>query len=309
MAGRGGERSAGALPAPGEAGRRRVADPVRELLEAHRALCERAVDPLEIAAGLEEAGISAAVAGRYRHADVFGLAEELFARVPRRPVEPPAPPAARPQPGWRYRLGTAAGLLGVLLLPLVTAAPGALATALALALAAWPAAGAADRAARWVRHTGRVQVRSAVTLAEFRARMRPVLPVALGLHLAVLALTSFAALAVLTAVAPRPGPAAIGLLPAVVQRAGPVQWYGQAVLGLLVGAAAVLRRLGRAGLALAGVALADLTGLALVLLRALGLPVGWAAEPGTLTVLAAGAAAAVLLPRAWAATARAGSYP
>ncbi|GAA1968371.1 hypothetical protein [Kitasatospora viridis] len=285
-------------------GRRRAADPVRELMEAHRVLCERAVDPLEIAAGLEEAGIGAAVAGRYRHADVFGLAEELFARVPRRPVEPPAPLTARPAPGWRYRLGSGAGLLGALLLPLLTAAPGALGTALALALAAWPAAGAADRAARWVRHTGKVQVRGSVTLAEFRARMRPVLPVALGLHLAVLALTSFAALAVLTVLAPRPGSAALGLLPAVVQRACPAQWYGQAVLGLLVGAAAVLRRLGRARLALAGVAVADAVGLVLALVR----PAAWSAVPGTLTVLAAGAAAAVLLPPAWAATGQATSY-
>jgi hypothetical protein len=52
-----------------------AADPVRELMAAHRELCERATHPLEIAAALEEAGVAAATAGRYRHADVFALAE------------------------------------------------------------------------------------------------------------------------------------------------------------------------------------------------------------------------------------------
>ncbi|MFK0190544.1 hypothetical protein [Kitasatospora sp. NPDC090308] len=71
------------------------ADPVRELLDANRDLCEQAVDPLEIAAALEDSGLAADGATRYRHADVFGLAEELYARVPRRPpAREPLPPAA-----------------------------------------------------------------------------------------------------------------------------------------------------------------------------------------------------------------------
>jgi hypothetical protein len=285
------------------------ADPVRELMAVHRELCERAVDSLEIAAGLEEAGIGAALVGRYRHADVFALAEELFARVPRRPVEPvPAAPEPRPL-GCRHRFGVLVGLLGTLLLPLATAPPGELGAALALAVAGWPAVGAADRAARWVRHTGRGQVRSAATAVEFRARMRPVLPVALGVHLAVLALTSFTALAMLTAQVPQPGPLShAGLLPAVVQRAGAAQWYGQSVLGLLVGAAAVLHRLGRGGLALAGLLAADGAGLLLTALRTGGLLGDWAGVPGALTALAAGVAAAVLLPAAWGATGRPGSF-
>ncbi|MGI5348991.1 hypothetical protein ACQEU8_12475 [Streptomyces sp. CA-250714] len=61
-------------PAPG--------DPVRVLLHQHRALCERAVDPLEIAAGLEASGITDRTAARCRHRDVFSLAEELYARAP-----------------------------------------------------------------------------------------------------------------------------------------------------------------------------------------------------------------------------------
>ncbi|WP_444852247.1 hypothetical protein [Streptomyces sp. NPDC000229] len=63
--------------------RRRPADPVKALLHRHRELCERAVDPLEIAAGLEAHGVTDRTAARFRHRDVFSLAEELYARVPR----------------------------------------------------------------------------------------------------------------------------------------------------------------------------------------------------------------------------------
>ncbi|MEU2250003.1 hypothetical protein [Streptomyces sp. NPDC019224] len=77
------------------AGRRGTADPVRALMHRHRELCERAVDPLEIAAGLEAHGVTDRTAARYRHRDVFSLAEELFARVPAVAGEPfatePAP--------------------------------------------------------------------------------------------------------------------------------------------------------------------------------------------------------------------------
>ncbi|MEU3600129.1 hypothetical protein ABZ714_15630 [Streptomyces sp. NPDC006798] len=80
-----------ARPRPGSG------DPVKALLRRHRELCERAVDPLEIAAGLEAHGITDRIAGRFRHRDVFSLAEELYARVPGNGAEPPAaaPPADR----------------------------------------------------------------------------------------------------------------------------------------------------------------------------------------------------------------------
>ncbi|QHY97986.1 hypothetical protein SSPS47_23005 [Streptomyces sp. S4.7] len=52
-------------------------------MHSHRELCERAVDPLEIAAGLEAHGVTDRAAARFRHRDVFSLAEELYARVPR----------------------------------------------------------------------------------------------------------------------------------------------------------------------------------------------------------------------------------
>ncbi|WP_035798205.1 hypothetical protein [Kitasatospora mediocidica] len=293
-------------------------DPVRELMAAHQALCEQAGHPLEIAAALEEAGIGAATAGQYRHGDVFSLAEEMFARVPRRagggpsradsalPADPAAPPRSSVA-----RLKPALALLGVLLLPLADAAPaaGPGGAAVALVLAAGAATGAARYSARWVRHTGRAQLRTAATIADFRARMRPVLPVALGLYVVVLAVASFAALAVLTAVAPRPGPAlAGGLLHAAFRQAGVARWCAQAALGLLLGPAAVLRCCGQGGAALAGLLSADALSAAALLLRTCGLLPGWASAPGTATACAAGAAAAVLLPCAWIVVGRPGGY-
>ncbi|GAA3296776.1 hypothetical protein GCM10020295_27510 [Streptomyces cinereospinus] len=94
-------------PAPRRAPRRGPADPVKTLMHHHRGLCERAVDPLEIAAGLEAQGITDRTAARFRHKDVFSLAEEMYARVPRGndtlPVTTPrtphrAPPRHRPAP-------------------------------------------------------------------------------------------------------------------------------------------------------------------------------------------------------------------
>ncbi|WP_394430673.1 hypothetical protein [Streptomyces sp. SGAir0957] len=63
--------------------RRTNADPVKALMHRHHELCERAIDPLEIAAGLEAHGVTDRTAARYRHKDVFSLAEEMYARVPR----------------------------------------------------------------------------------------------------------------------------------------------------------------------------------------------------------------------------------
>ncbi|MFG3283072.1 hypothetical protein [Streptomyces sp. NPDC048111] len=80
-------RRTGPAPARTAAGptpaRRGPADPVKALMHRHRELCERAVDPLEIAAGLEAHGVTDRTAARFRHRDVFSLAEELYARVPR----------------------------------------------------------------------------------------------------------------------------------------------------------------------------------------------------------------------------------
>ena len=67
--------------APKSAPRRGAVDPVKALMHRHRDLCERAVDPLEIAAGLEAHGVTDRTAARFRHRDVFSLAEEMYARV------------------------------------------------------------------------------------------------------------------------------------------------------------------------------------------------------------------------------------
>lgn len=93
-------RTTGPRPAPP---RRTGADPVKALMHRHRNLCERAVDPLEIAAGLEAHGITDRTASRFLHRDVFSLAEEIYARVPRDAEAPPspAPPTApRPRADW-----------------------------------------------------------------------------------------------------------------------------------------------------------------------------------------------------------------
>jgi len=114
-------------------GPHRPADPVRTLLHRHRELCERAVDPLEIAAALEARGITDRTAARYRHRDVFSLAEELYARTPRAdgPLDEPltAPPAPAPPAGPdapRRRGARWARATRVALLPLL---PGALCAA------------------------------------------------------------------------------------------------------------------------------------------------------------------------------------
>ncbi|MDC0773930.1 hypothetical protein [Streptomyces sp. HD] len=73
--------------------RRTGADPVKALMHRHRDLCERAVDPLEIAAGLEVHGITDRTAARFLHRDVFSLAEEMYARVPRDAEASPLAPA------------------------------------------------------------------------------------------------------------------------------------------------------------------------------------------------------------------------
>ncbi|MFF9621577.1 hypothetical protein [Streptomyces griseosporeus] len=84
--------------------RRGGADPVKALMHRHRDLCERAVDPLEIAAGLEAHGVTDRTAARFRHRDVFSLAEEMYARVPRggdtATPETAVPEAARPRADW-----------------------------------------------------------------------------------------------------------------------------------------------------------------------------------------------------------------
>jgi len=104
----------GARPAV-PAARRSGADPVKALMHRHRELCERAVDPLEIAAGLEAHGVTDRTAARFRHRDVFSLAEEMYARFPR---DGETPPNSTPREAPRAGVGRV----------LLTLLPGALCT-------------------------------------------------------------------------------------------------------------------------------------------------------------------------------------
>ncbi|MFH0519766.1 hypothetical protein ACHBTE_21670 [Streptomyces sp. M41] len=128
--------------------RRTGADPVKALMHRHRDLCERAVDPLEIAAGLEAHGITDRTAARFLHRDVFSLAEEMYARVPRDGDQPlpssHAVPTTRVRADWLLLTllpGAlcAATVTGLHLTQgqsrLITAAVGTLAVALALRVA------------------------------------------------------------------------------------------------------------------------------------------------------------------------------
>lgn len=98
------------------------ADPVKTLMHSHRELCERAVDPLEIAAGLEAHGVTDRAAARFRHRDVFSLAEELYARVPRTAdsdtdaadaIAPHPARATDPRAGWALRTLLPGGVCAV----------------------------------------------------------------------------------------------------------------------------------------------------------------------------------------------------
>jgi hypothetical protein len=81
-------------------------------------LCRNAVGPLEVAAGLEAAGLSdRLVRQRYGYADVFALGERLYADTERRPDIPPPPdPPWRPRPGRHVLRGTLFALPGLCVL-------------------------------------------------------------------------------------------------------------------------------------------------------------------------------------------------
>ncbi|WP_214109304.1 hypothetical protein [Acrocarpospora catenulata] len=84
-------------------------------------LCANAVDPLEIAAGLEFDGLNDEGAASHGHPDVFAYAEALYRTVPRRPVEP-AEPLPDPWAGDPVRHAVRGVLFGLPGLCYVTAA-------------------------------------------------------------------------------------------------------------------------------------------------------------------------------------------
>ncbi|WKV72004.1 hypothetical protein AW27_011035 [Streptomyces sp. PCS3-D2] len=143
------------LPSPvaGQARRRAAGDPVKALLHRHRELCERAVDPLEIAAGLEAHGITDRTAARFRHRDVFSLAEELYARSPRgeAPAAAPALVPAGPSAFRRFGCALLPGALAAAAAGAGQAWAGPAAVAAIVAALVWPGRAAGSRVP-WLAH-------------------------------------------------------------------------------------------------------------------------------------------------------------
>jgi hypothetical protein len=107
-------------------------DPVQGMMDRHQELCAGAVDPLEIAAELEAQGLTDRLAAaRFRHRDVFSLAEEMYVRSTRAADPGPVAPGLESQSGRRARLWPARGAAHLL--------PGALCAAVVVAPAgpAW----------------------------------------------------------------------------------------------------------------------------------------------------------------------------
>ncbi|MFI9305550.1 hypothetical protein [Streptomyces triculaminicus] len=309
------------------------ADPVKALLRRHHALCAGAVDPLEIAAGLEARGVCDRVAAAYRHRDVFALAEELHARVERgQESERTAEPAPRPAGGGpcavlRAGWGTTGSLawlwlaayalvgdgLVVLLLhgrrglspqalasaAVTAAAPTALALACSVAPAAW--------CAHWFAGRARRVLGASRGLAEFGRRVRPALLVTVALFVGALLAFLWPAR---TALPAGPSPAAPAATPLLAYTA-------VAALGGLIFLARLLAAHGLARPAVAAVlaaAVAEAVPLATLLAarlpgcEALRWPVGRAADaygPAAIPLVACALPALALLAHAVPALSRA----
>ncbi|OWA16392.1 hypothetical protein B9W68_08970 [Streptomyces sp. CS227] len=182
----------GDSPAPGSSGPAVAAppggDPVKALMHRHRELCARAVDPLEIAAALEAHGMTDRTAARFRHRDVFSLAEEMYARVPRHSSAPPASAHAAPEPVAGSAAG--AGPSRLLTLVLLPALPGALCAGLLAGLAQAPP----GRARTLAVVTGVLAVLSAVQLCLRHGPLRSPRPAGVAVRLATLWLLGYAVL-------------------------------------------------------------------------------------------------------------------
>ncbi|GIH24430.1 hypothetical protein Aph01nite_27400 [Acrocarpospora phusangensis] len=104
-----------------------------------RDLCANAVDPLEIAAGLEFGGLTDEGAARHGHSDVFAYAEALYRSVPRKPAEPsqetPVPWSGHP--GRHAVRGILFGLPGLCYVTAAQAVTGPTAVLVVSLLLAW----------------------------------------------------------------------------------------------------------------------------------------------------------------------------
>lgn len=185
----------GDSPAPGSVGPGAAAppggDPVKALMHRHRELCARAVDPLEIAAALEAHGMTDRTAAHFRHRDVFSLAEEMYARVPRHSSDRSTPPASAhtvPEPVAGPAAG--AGPSRLLTLVLLPALPGALCAGLLAGLAQAPP----GRARTLAVVAGVLAVLSAVQLCLRHGPLRSPRPAGAAVRLATLWLLGYAVL-------------------------------------------------------------------------------------------------------------------
>ncbi|MDI3344206.1 hypothetical protein QKW45_10765 [Streptomyces sp. AJ-1] len=175
----------GTAAAPGAGG-----DPVKALMHRHRELCARAVDPLEIAAALEAHGMTDRTAAHFRHRDVFSLAEEMYARVPRHSSDRSAPPASAHAVTEPVAGAAAAGPSRLLTLVLLPALPGALCAGLLAGLAQAPP----GRARTLAVVAGVLAVLSAVQLCLRHGPLRSPRPAGVAVRLATLWLLGYAVL-------------------------------------------------------------------------------------------------------------------
>ncbi|SCK31977.1 hypothetical protein [Streptomyces sp. WMMB 322] len=321
---------AGVRPVPAVPGQRSVAaighpaDPVRELMHRHRALCEQVVDPLEIAAALEAHGVTDRVAARFRHRDVFSLAEELFARVPRaedrrREVTAPAVAGgAAADAGAAAEAAVGAGrpvpalpahAVPRVLVPLLVVLPGVLAAAAVAVLAIAGtgtgevpgvaraglvaahglacALGPAAWCARWFAVRARRGLERSRSLEEFAAGVRPLLTAAVALFAVALTGLQFATHEIVAVAGARFGPGGNAVPP-------PAELVAAvSALGVLLFAALLLAVHGFRGTAAAGL-------VAACALQAAAASVAAAAPPsaggtGPSAAVACGCAALFLL--------------
>jgi hypothetical protein len=196
---------------------------IDDLCQAMEAVCASAVDPLEVAAALEFAGLSDRSAReRYAMPTVFALAEEMYRRVPREPAEPV--PAAAPRLGIgrseprSVLAGLALGFLAPALV-LVPVLPGPRTDPGAGAAVALAAVGLSLSmgAVRWCvssyRHRIRRLLRTTHRLGGFGRRARLALLRAVGQYLAVaLVLATTGAVIGVGTTAIRPGWPALAVL-------------------------------------------------------------------------------------------------
>ena len=114
---------------------------VAALCERFSAVCESAVDPLEVASALEFDGFSDnLVRSEYGLHDVFALARTMYRRVPRRPAVPAPAPQPRQAARFRPLLHGLLYALPALCVPAaagVLAGPGVLPTLVLALMVAW----------------------------------------------------------------------------------------------------------------------------------------------------------------------------